>query len=112
MEPGERLLLLGPSGSGKSTFLAGLAGVLGDADDGEEHGSLLIDGVPARGARGRVGLVLQDPESQIVMSRIGDEVAFGCENLGVPLDEIWRRVPEALDAVGLRLPLDHPTELL
>lgn len=106
------MLLLGPSGSGKSTLLAGLAGVLGDADEGEERGELRVAGLPARRARGHVGLVLQDPEAQVVMSRIGDEVAFACENLGVPRDEIWRRVPAALDAVGLRLPLDHPTERL
>jgi len=112
IDPGERVLLLGTSGSGKSTLLAGLAGVLGDADEGEEHGELLVAGVPAREARGRVGLVLQDPESQVVMSRVGDEVAFGCENLGLPRDEIWRRVAEALDAVGLRVPLEHPTESL
>ncbi|MGN6324716.1 ABC transporter ATP-binding protein [Pseudolysinimonas sp.] len=112
IDPGERVLLLGSSGSGKSTLLAGLAGVLGDADEGEEHGELLVDGAPAQRARGRVGLVLQDPESQVVMSRVGDEVAFGCENLGVARDEIWRRVPEALAAVGLALPLDHPTKRL
>jgi energy-coupling factor transport system ATP-binding protein len=106
------VLLLGPSGSGKSTLLAALAGVLGDADEGEQRGELTIGGMPPRRARGRVGLVLQDPESQVVMGRVGDEVAFGCENLGVPRDEIWRRVPAALDAVGLRVPLDHPTERL
>ncbi|MFW8746276.1 ATP-binding cassette domain-containing protein, partial [Mesorhizobium japonicum] len=76
-------LLLGPSGSGKSTLLAGLAGVLGDAEEGDQHGELLVAGVPARRARGHVGLVLQDPEAQVVMGRVGDEVAFGCENLGV-----------------------------
>ena len=42
----------------------------------------------------------------------GDEVAFGCENLGVPCDEIWPRVRAALEAVGLELPLDHPTSAL
>jgi len=110
--PGERVLLLGPSGAGKSTLLAGLAGVLGTDDDGERRGELLIDGVPAEAARGRVGLVLQDPESQLVMARVGDEVAFGCENLGVPRDETWRRVDAALELVGLRLPRAHPTERL
>jgi energy-coupling factor transport system ATP-binding protein len=46
------------------------------------------------------------------LARIGDDVAFGCENLGLPRDEIWRRVGSALDAVGLRLPLDHSTTAL
>ena len=112
IEPGERVLLLGTSGSGKSTLLAGLAGVLGGDDEGEQRGRLLIDGVPAVAARGRVGLVLQDPETQVLMARIGDDVAFGCENLGVPREEIWRRVDDALDAVGLRMPHDHPSERL
>ena len=115
MEPGERVLLLGPSGSGKSTLLAALAGVLGDdgaAGDGESVGTLTVDGRDPRAARGMAGLVLQDPDSQVIMARVGDDVAFGCENLGVPRDEIWPRVREALDAVGLAVPLEHPTEAL
>ena len=107
--PGERLLLLGASGAGKSTLLHAMAGVLGGDDDGESTGELLIDGMDARAARGRVGLVLQDPDSQVMLARVGDDVAFGSENLGVPRDEIWQRVAESLDAVGLDLPLDHPT---
>lgn len=108
--PGERVLLLGPSGAGKSTLLAALAGVLGEGDDGETTGELRIDRLPPAAARGRSGLVLQDPESQVVLSRVGDEVAFGPENLGVPRDDILRRIPEALAAVGLgHLPLAHPT---
>lgn len=102
---GERVLLLGASGSGKSTLLHGLAGVL-DPEEGEATGTL---GVPARG---KVGLVQQDPDSQVVMDQIGDEVAFGCENLGVPRAEIWPRVEAALRQVGLDLPLSHPTEAL
>lgn len=110
--PGERVLLLGASGSGKSTLLQGLAGVLGGAEEGEHAGELLVDGGPAAAARGRAGLVLQDPDAQVVLSRVGDDVAFGCENLGVAREEIWRRVDAALDAVGLELPRDHPTAAL
>jgi energy-coupling factor transport system ATP-binding protein len=120
IQPGERVLLLGPSGAGKSTLLHALAGVLGDAhdDDGEagdsdESGSLLIDGASPREQRGRAGLMQQDPETQVVLSRVGDDVAFGAENLAVPRDDIWARVHEALDDVGLsHLPLDHPTSAL
>ncbi|WP_426979541.1 ABC transporter ATP-binding protein [Pseudarthrobacter sp. O4] len=123
ISPGERVLLLGPSGAGKSTLLHALAGVLGDnaadalgdntAEDSDETGSLLIDGAPPRARRGRAGLVQQDPETQVVLSRLGDDVAFGAENLSVPPAEIWARVGEALDDVGLgRLPLDHPTSAL
>src|SRR5690606_37631589 len=53
-----------------------------------------------------------DPDAQVVLSRVGDDTAFGCENLGVPPAEIGRRVREALDAVGLGVPLDHPTAQL
>lgn len=130
IRPGERVLLLGPSGAGKSTLLHALAGVLGDssagaaggagspglpaeAEDSDETGSLLIDGAPPRAQRGRAGLMQQDPETQVVLSRLGDDVAFGAENLSVPPERIWRRVKEALDDVGLgRLPLDHPTSAL
>ncbi len=109
IEPGERVLLLGASGAGKSTLLHGLAGILGGAEEGEQHGDLLVDGVPAVSARGASGLVLQDPDTQAVLARLGDDVGFGLENLGVSPDEIRRRVPEALAAVGLDLPLTHST---
>lgn len=109
---GEKVLLLGPSGAGKSTLLAAIAGVLGDDEDGEDAGSLLVDGDDPAEVRGVVGLVLQDPESQVISARVGDDVAFGAENLGVPRDEIWDRVRRALDLVGLDVPLDHPTTKL
>ncbi|TAM70174.1 MAG: ABC transporter ATP-binding protein [Microbacteriaceae bacterium] len=112
IEPGERVLLLGASGSGKSTLLAALAGVLGGEDEGEEQGLLRVDGADPARHRGRSGLLLQDPDAQVVLARLGDDVAFGCENLGVPRAEIWPRVREALGAVGLSLPLDHPTTQL
>lgn len=110
--PGERVLLLGASGAGKSTLVHALAGVLGGPDEGDSEGQLLVDGAEPESARGRAGLVLQDPDSQVVLARVGDDVAFGCENLGLPRDEIWRRVADALDAVGLSVPLRHPTSEL
>jgi energy-coupling factor transport system ATP-binding protein len=111
LAPGERVLLLGASGSGKSTLLRAVAGVLGD-DEGEQLGSLTVGGEAPSSARGHVGLVLQDPESNIVLSRVGDDVAFGCENLGVPRNELWPRVRRALDDVGLDVPLERSTAAL
>ena len=107
--PGERVLVLGPSGSGKSTLMGGLAGLLGGAEEGEATGTLTVDGVAPAEARGRVGLLMQDPEAQVVLARVGDDVAFGMENLGVPREAIWPRVEESLSAVGLHVPLDHST---
>ncbi|MBM7026814.1 ABC transporter ATP-binding protein [Clavibacter zhangzhiyongii] len=112
IEPGERVLLLGASGAGKTTLLHALAGVLGGDDEGEAHGSLTIDGHDPAALRGRAGLVLQDPDAQVILSRVGDDVAFGCENLGVPREEIWVRVRHALDAVGLDVALDRSTTAL
>ena len=107
--PGERVLVLGPSGSGKSTLMGGLAGLLGGAEEGEATGTLTVDGVAPAQARGRVGLLMQDPEAQVVLARVGDDVAFGMENLGVSREEIWPRVADSLSAVGLDVPLDHST---
>jgi len=112
IEPGERVLLLGASGAGKSTLLAGLAGLLGGSDEGEVTGRILVDDRAPEGQRGRIGLVLQDPEAGIVLSKVGDDVAFGCENLGVPAAEIPSRVAEAVASVGLSVPLDRPTKAL
>ena len=120
--PGQRVLLLGASGIGKSTILEGAAGLLGagtdpvepvsgepvavhrtvDDEGGTTEGAVLVDGVPVQRAIGRVGLVLQDPDSQAIFQRLGDNVAFGPENLHVPREDIWPRVHDSLRAVGLQ----------
>lgn len=113
INPGERVLLLGTSGAGKSTLLHAIAGVLHDDDGESAGGTITINGKEPADARGIAGMMQQDPESSIVMATIGNDVAFGPENLRVPREEIWDRVTEALTAVGLNdLPLDHPSSAL
>ena len=116
IEAGQRVLLLGASGIGKSTILEGAAGLLGvdtttaaqgdaavlDEDGGATEGRVLVDGIWAGRARGRVGLVLQDPDAQAVFQRLGDNVAFGPENMNVPREQIWPRVERSLASVGLQ----------
>jgi energy-coupling factor transporter ATP-binding protein EcfA2 len=108
---GERVLLLGPSGAGKSTLLAALAGLLPE-DSGEAAGVVRIDGREPRAAREHVGIVFQDPQTQLVMARSGDDVAFGLENRAVVADRIWPRVSDALDRVGFPYPITRPTAAL
>ncbi|KRC65118.1 hypothetical protein ASE12_10295 [Aeromicrobium sp. Root236] len=99
VEPGERVLLVGPSGAGKSTLLYGLAGALGTTIAGELSGTAEVDG--------RLGLLLQNPADAIVAERMGRDVAFGPENAGMSRGEIWPRVDEALESVGLAYGRDH-----
>ena len=116
VEPGEKVLLCGDSGSGKSTLLAAIAGVLGGDDEGTRVGEILLEdahgNVEQPGRTIPVGLVLQDPDSQVIAARVGDDVAFGCENLAYPREEIWQRVNAALEMVGPYVDLDFPTAQL
>lgn len=116
ISPGEKVLLCGDSGSGKSTLLAAIAGVLGGDDEGTRVGEILLEDasghVEPPGHTIPVGLVLQDPDSQVIAARVGDDVAFGCENLAYPREEIWQRVTAALSMVGPYVDLSFPTERL
>ena len=112
IDPGERVLLLGASGAGKSTLLAALAGLLDPAGGGESEGELHVDGRLPHDARDATGIVFQDPETQLVMARAGDDVAFGLENHCVPTAAIWPRVHRALAQVHFPYPEDRPTAAL
>lgn len=98
--------MVGPSGSGKSTFGLAIAGLVPREVPGVVAGSLTVNGVetgafePAELAAA-VGLVFQDPASQLVLDWVEDDVAFGLENRGWPTDRMVDRVPQALAAVGL-----------
>lgn len=102
VEKGAFVALLGHNGSGKSTVAKHLNAMLTPTS-----GKVFIDGMDTSDEkltydiRRRVGLVLQNPDNQIVASIVEEDVAFGPENLGIPSDEIRRRVDEALKAVDM-----------
>ena len=103
---GEILLLTGVSGCGKSTLLSCLRGVVPEIFEAQIEGSILVDGVDVTAATvsslsAHIGLVLQEPASQLCNLTVETEVAFGVENLLLPREECQTRVTDALDAVGL-----------
>jgi cobalt/nickel transport system ATP-binding protein len=107
IEPGERVAVLGPNGSGKSTLVLHLNGILE-----AQRGSIAIDGLavakPAlREIRRRVGIVFQDPDDQLFMPTVRQDVAFGPANLGYEGAALDRRVRAALDAVGMAEHIDR-----
>ncbi|MGV9301780.1 energy-coupling factor ABC transporter ATP-binding protein [Nonomuraea sp. NPDC003727] len=105
---GERVALLGPNGAGKTTLVMHLNGILTAG-----HGTVSVAGTPVRAdtlkeIRQRVGLVFQDPDDQLFMPTVRDDVAFGPANMGVRGEELEHRVKNALDRVGMADHLDRP----
>jgi energy-coupling factor transporter ATP-binding protein EcfA2 len=106
VRPGEFVTITGPSGCGKSTLSFCLTGFIPHSFDGVMEGKATIGGSDTRSCTpgelaGIVGLVQQDPESQLCTLKVIDEIAFGPENICLPSDEIKERVDWALSAVGL-----------
>ncbi len=105
LEPGEVVLLVGRSGAGKSTLVRAFAGLVPHFHGGRFAGRVVVAGLDTRRTHpsalaGTVATVFQDPEDQVVMTRVEAEVAFGLENLGTPPTEILSRAHAALGAVG------------
>ena len=97
---GERVGLIGPNGAGKSTLLLSLAGFVA-AEGTIRVGGHVVSRSTARHVRRHMGLVFQDPDDQLFMPRVGDDVAFGPTTMGLDPHEVHARVHEALDAVEL-----------
>ncbi|RBM16968.1 cobalt ABC transporter ATP-binding protein [Prauserella sp. PE36] len=107
VEPGERVAVLGPNGAGKTTLVLHLNGVLTGT-----RGQVEVAGVPVRKRtlkeiRRRVGVVFQDPDDQLFMPTVAEDVAFGPRNFGVPEADVPARVREALSAVGMEAHADR-----
>ncbi len=105
---GERVALLGPNGAGKTTLVLHLNGILTAG-----AGSVAVSGMPVEKAnlreiRRRVGIVFQDPDDQLFMSTVRQDVAFGPANLGMRGSELDRRVIGALEQVGMAEYADRP----
>jgi len=98
---GERIALLGPNGAGKSTLMLHLNGILRPRQGEVRVGGTRVGSDTLREVRARVGLVFQDPDDQLFMTTVYDDVAFGPLNAGLPGAEVESRVHEALHAVGL-----------
>ena len=101
VHPGERVALLGPNGAGKTTLVLHLNGLLTPQAGTVTVSGLRVGRGTLREVRRRVGIVFQDPDDQLFMPTVREDVAFGPANLGLRGDALDRRVAEALDAVGM-----------
>ena len=103
---GERVAVLGPNGAGKTTLMLHLNGLL--TGDGElEVAGIRVGEGDVRELRAAVGLVFQDPDDQLFMPTVAEDLAFGPLNLGVPHDEVRERVDAALAAVRMEHVIDR-----
>ncbi len=101
-KPGEILLIAGASGCGKTTLVRCINGLIPRSYKGDVSGKILVFGEEVKDWKlsqisQKIGTVLQDPERQILGTKVVNEVAFGLENLGMPREEIYQRVDEALN---------------
>ncbi len=110
---GERVALLGPNGAGKTTLVLHLNGILSAGSGGQGHGTVAVSGLPVakehlKEVRRRVGIVFQDPDDQLFLGTVRQDVAFGPANQGLKGAELDRRVMDALAQVGMADFADRP----
>ena len=102
IEPGQFIAILGHNGSGKSTLAKHMNAILVPTE-----GTMWVDGKDTKeeeylwDIRQSAGMVFQNPDNQIIGTVVEEDVGFGPENLGVPTEQIWKRVEESLKAVGM-----------
>lgn len=106
VEYGEVALLSGFSGEGKSTLLSIVSGIVPNIIAGQITGDVLIDGKPTAGQKlsqicRKVGVVLQNADSQIIHKIVEDEIAFGCENFALPTNKIGAQIDRVCTLLGL-----------
>ncbi|MGF7120353.1 energy-coupling factor ABC transporter ATP-binding protein [Rhodococcus sp. TAF43] len=98
---GERVAVLGPNGAGKTTLMLQLNGVLTPTAGSVRIGGLELGRDTVREIRRRVGVVFQDPDDQLFMPTVAEDVAFGPANFGVRGSDLEHRVADALEQVGM-----------
>ena len=98
---GERVAVLGPNGAGKTTLVLALNGINAPSRGSVVVGGLDVDKANLAEIRRRVGIVFQDPDDQLFMPTVGEDVAFGPSNLGLRGEELASRTAQALAAVGM-----------
>ena len=98
---GERIAVLGPNGAGKTTLMLMLNGILTPSHGSVRAAGLAVEKPHLREVRRRVGIVFQDPDDQLFMPTVRDDVAFGPANLGLSGDEVDASVADALAVVGM-----------
>jgi cobalt/nickel transport system ATP-binding protein len=101
IERGERVALLGPNGAGKTTLVLHLNGILAAQQGSVTVAGLAVEKPNLREIRRRVGIVFQDPDDQLFMPTVGEDVAFGPANFGVTGADLHARVDAALAAVDM-----------
>jgi cobalt/nickel transport system ATP-binding protein len=110
--PGERVAVLGPNGAGKTTLMLHLNGVLTATSGSVTIGETTLDRRTVREIRRRVGVVFQDPDDQLFMPTVAQDVAFGPANFGLRGEQLAARVRDALTAVALTAEADrNPSHL-
>ena len=112
VEPGERIAVLGPNGAGKTTLMLHLNGVLTATAGSIRIGDVVLSRKTLQEVRRRVGLVFQDPDDQLFMPTVAQDVAFGPANFGLRGEALAARVRRALEVVSLTGEADRsPTHL-